>query len=378
MARLRSPDIVQVFDAGIVDEQPFLVMELLEGETLRNQLERGAAWSLTATAAVARQMARALAVIHREGMVHRDVTPGNIFIVSPTPEFSSVRCKLLDFGIAKQLTNEPRITTSGALVGSPAYMSPEQARSEVVGGTSDLWSLGAVLYRSVTGEDAFRGKSITEVLFAICAGEVPRATSVNAELPEELDAFFEKAFARNPSFRFESAEEMGAAFTEIAERYSDNLEANVAGGASGPHTVSPSGIRSTTAMLLVARNSFGLRVRQALKSRAAIAAMSLVMGAMGSTLLRQRPAANDARSPVKPVDVAVSEGPLGQASSERWDALPSTWRFEPADPSSGPAAVKTSAIRKRGASPTHQKPSVTRNPSSRSIDPIFGLPVEAK
>jgi hypothetical protein len=238
--------------------------------------------------------------------------------------------------------------------------------------------LGAVLYRCVTGEDAFQGKSLTEVLFAICTGEVPRATSVNPRLPNELDVFFEKAFARNPGYRFQNAKEMGAAFTEIALRYSDSHQESDLGGALLPHLGSPYELRSTTGTVVVTESSFGLRLRNALKSRAAIAATSLAIGAIGTLVLRQRPATNQMSRPLEAAGVAEREGRQRQVESASAKTLTSTLRLESASSSSGPSVVSTTAIPAKGVTQTHRKPLATTNATTHEVDPIFGLPVEAK
>lgn len=219
LARLDAPEIVRVLDAGDYENHPYLVMELLVGESLKARLDREGRISLENAAAIATKLGRALAVIHRAGMVHRDVTPGNLFLLAPTPELPELRVKILDFGIAKTVSGDSRITTSGALIGSPAYMSPEQARTEVVDASSDLWSLAAVLYRCITGHDAFAGPSIADVLFRICAGELPSASKADPSLPTALDGFFARAFARNRQFRFEDAMVMALEFAEIIDTH---------------------------------------------------------------------------------------------------------------------------------------------------------------
>lgn len=379
MARLRSPDIVQVFDAGVFEGQPFLVMELLQGETLRSRLERSERWGLTPASAVAQQMARALSVIHREGMVHRDVTPGNIFLLEQTPEFPELRTKLLDFGIAKKMASESRITTSGALVGSPAYMSPEQARSEALGAPSDLWSLGAVLFRTITGEDAFQGKSLTEVLFAICTGDIPRPTQVNPELPAELDGFFGRAFARNPTLRFGSALEMGTAFFQIAIRHApvgDLIESSHSLGFGRARVPE---LRSTTETMVDEGPARTPRAWQRITGRVAVVGVALGLGVLlgAFSSVRRQPTA--AMAPASAPEHAVVQSPHSGGGGIR-DATVAKELVAPEAPATGNPPGQSSlpprVIRMPGRLTPLPAPSVKR--SIPQVDPVFGLPVEEK
>jgi len=148
-----------------------------------------------------RQMGRALSAIHREKMVHRDVTPGNIFLSRFDGAEETMHAKLLDFGIAKAEDDAATTTTSGAILGSPSYMSPEQARAEPVSAQSDLWSFGAVLFRALTGRDVFVGSNATDVLIAVCTAPLPSVGEFVPELGADVDRFFQRAFARNRSHR---------------------------------------------------------------------------------------------------------------------------------------------------------------------------------
>jgi serine/threonine-protein kinase len=216
-ALARGPHVVEVLDHGADGDLPYIVMELLQGETLGERLKRERRLPLDAVARIATQIARALARAHRAGIVHRDLKPANVFLARVDDE---EMVKILDFGIAKRLTGDDQTDTHhDVLMGSPQYMSPEQARgSRNVDHRADLWSLAAILYRAVTGMPAFDGVSTVDVIIRICTGPAPSPRLVAPDLPEELDVFFAKALARDPVRRFGSARELAEAFATIARR----------------------------------------------------------------------------------------------------------------------------------------------------------------
>ena len=155
-AQLSSPHIVGVYDVGVAEDVPFLVMELLQGEDLGSRLRREGRLSVSAAAALLIPVCKALRRAHDAGIVHRDIKPSNIFIVR---DDDAEVVKVLDFGVAKftLLRSEGTLTQAGALLGSPNYMSPEQVRNRDVDARSDLWSLGVVFFQAVTGQLPFRG-----------------------------------------------------------------------------------------------------------------------------------------------------------------------------------------------------------------------------
>jgi serine/threonine-protein kinase len=226
-AQLKSPHIVKVQDYGIEDETPFMVMEALEGEDLGERLNRVGRIPLPELSVVTTQIAKALRVAHEAGIVHRDLKPSNIFMAR---EGNDETVKLLDFGIARetrtQLVKDPSSaprelveerTGSGVVLGSPHHMSPEQAHGEKVDHRSDLWSLGVVLFRALTGQRPFEGEAMTVVMLAVVSRPIPRPTEVRPDLPADLDRFFERALSRDVSQRFDSAMDMAAALAAIAK-----------------------------------------------------------------------------------------------------------------------------------------------------------------
>lgn len=212
-AMLETRHVVRVLDYGVDGELPFIVMELLRGEDLRARLRRVGRTSLPEAARLLQQVARGLGRAHEAGIIHRDLKPANVFLARSDAEEV---VKLLDFGVAKQLAeDDANATQTGVLVGSPNYMSPEQARGHSTADhRSDLWSLGVVLFRCLTGRLPFQGANSADVLVKICTDPVPRASSLAPELPPAIDAFFDRALQRDPDARFGSLIELVHAFEQ--------------------------------------------------------------------------------------------------------------------------------------------------------------------
>ncbi|MCC6216926.1 MAG: serine/threonine protein kinase [Polyangiaceae bacterium] len=204
-AQLRSRHVVQIFDHGEWHGVPFIAMELLEGEDLGTRLERRAL-TPAETLRIASQVGRALAKAHRLGIVHRDLKPENIFLAA---DDEGEIAKILDFGIAKSASMRLSSTETrpGTLLGTPFYMSPEQARGAAdVDSRSDLWSLGTIVFECVTGQMAFRGDGVGEVLGKIMYEPLPPA--VGPGVPEGFQRWWERASQRDRALRFQSIEEL--------------------------------------------------------------------------------------------------------------------------------------------------------------------------
>ena len=209
-AKLRSPHVVQILDYGVEADLVYIVMELLVGQDLRVRLKRVRRLPLGYVAMIAEQVSKTLQLAHKRGIVHRDLKPANVFLAQ-IDEDEIV--KILDFGIVKAMgvTSSVHQTKSGMLIGSPNYMSPEQARgSPDIDHRTDLWSLGLVLFEALTGKKAFQGDSVFDVIMKINTAPIPVPSALAPDLPKELDAFFARALQRSPEKRFASAREMGA------------------------------------------------------------------------------------------------------------------------------------------------------------------------
>ena len=217
IAQLQNPHVIQVYDYGIDDRSPYIVMELLDGEDLESRLRKRGRLSLAAVSAIVTQAARGLGAAHGVGIIHRDLKPANIFIV---PGESGENVKILDFGVAAGMTGQELgvdVTRTGALVGTPAYMSPEQARGRQVDTRSDVWSLAVVAYRALTGQLPFVGAALGEILVEICTATPLTPSTLVNELSSDVDRFFEQALAKDPQNRFQSVSEMAAAFAGLCE-----------------------------------------------------------------------------------------------------------------------------------------------------------------
>ncbi len=215
-AQIRSPHVVNVYEHGVHERLPYMVMELLEGETLSERLEREKRLSMAATARIVRDICKALHRAHELGIVHRDLKPANVFLARDGDDET---VKVLDFGIAK-LTQGGRggfVTATGELMGTPSYMSPEQIQaSKHVDHRADLWSLSIIVFRALTGQRPYSGQ-IYEVASEILTGPVPVPSAVAPDLSPAVDAFFARALARDISGRFQSARELSSALRMLAE-----------------------------------------------------------------------------------------------------------------------------------------------------------------
>jgi serine/threonine-protein kinase len=217
-ARLRSRNVVTVLDYGVEMQTQYIVMELLEGEDLGARLEREGVLSVREATKLLDEMANAVELAHRAGIVHRDLKPENIFLARVAGEAEEV-VKVLDFGIAKDLNpgSAEEATRSGVAIGTPHYMSPEQARgSKSINHRSDLWSIGVILFRALLGRLPFEGMVAIEILDAVANDPIPAPSSVDPGLPADVDRFFARALAREPSDRFQTIREMTEAFHQMA------------------------------------------------------------------------------------------------------------------------------------------------------------------
>lgn len=224
MNQIRSRHIVDVFSFGELDDgRPFYVMDLLEGEPLDVYLFRVGALSVEAALAIVRPITLALDTAHGAGIVHRDLKPKNIFLAL---DGEDVVPKLLDFGVAKLMHEDGELTLSGAVLGTPLYMSPEQARGERVDLRSDVYSLGVLCYELLTGSPPFRSESPVGVALAHLT-EIPLPPSSRAAVPPELDAPLLRMLAKAPAGRPASAGEAFCELREAAERAGASLPAGM-------------------------------------------------------------------------------------------------------------------------------------------------------
>ena len=219
--RLSHPNILTVFDVGRYGGAPYIVFELLAGETLRERLLRGPLGVRTAIE-YGRQIASALAVAHESGIIHRDLKPENLFLTDHD------LVKVLDFGLAKLVANEPpggapdegptqsALTLAGALLGTVGYMSPEQVRGKAVDPRSDIFAFGAILYEMLAGRRAFEGDTPVEVLGSILKEEPPELEHPRVSAPPALDAIVRRCLEKRPERRFQSARDLAFHLRSLA------------------------------------------------------------------------------------------------------------------------------------------------------------------
>jgi len=215
-AQIQHPHIVETFDIGEHDGSPYLAMEFLEGEPLSRRLKRDKRLAVTTASDMMLAVLSAMATVHHRGVIHRDLKPENIYLVRTRG--GMVRPKVLDFGIAKVSgEGEMALTRTTALLGTPYYMSPEQAReSKHIDARSDQWALGVILYECVVGRRPFGGGSLLELLSNIASASYKRPTELVPELPAELEAVIARALQPDAAGRFADVRAMGAALLPFA------------------------------------------------------------------------------------------------------------------------------------------------------------------
>jgi serine/threonine protein kinase len=206
--------IVPIWHVGeAADHTPFIVMPFLRGEMLDSRLRREPMAPLWLLLKVAREVAAGLAAAHAEGLIHRDIKPGNIWLegdpAAAEPGRQVRLCKILDFGLARSVDrDDTQITSTGAVLGTPAYMAPEQARGEKVDHRADLFSLGVALFRTSTGHAPFRGADPMSVLIALATETPPQVRSLRPDLPPELADLIDRLLQKDPNARPQSADEV--------------------------------------------------------------------------------------------------------------------------------------------------------------------------
>ena len=255
---LNHANICTIHDIGEQDGRPYLVMELLRGETLKEALRRGPL-SVTEVITFSRQAAAALAAAHAQGIVHRDIKPANIFVSQAARGPKQI--KILDFGLAKQQgmgdlqdsgeatatfggmatsagtdggKATPDLTSPGSTLGTVAYMSPEQAKGEPLDARTDLFSLGAVIYEMATGSKPFAGQSTAEVFVALLTKDPAPLTAMNPTMPSDLDGISAKLLAKEKEQRYQSAEEVSQDLEALDAHASPGSSGKVT-AASGTH-----------------------------------------------------------------------------------------------------------------------------------------------
>lgn len=225
--RLADPGVVRVYDADVdpASGAAYLAMEWVDGPSLAAMLKERGTLPWREAAGIAAAVARALAHAHERGIVHRDVKPANVLIDG------AGRVRVTDFGIAK--IGDETHTQSGAVVGTPNYISPEQLRGEPIDGRADLFALGALLYRMVTGEAPFHADDVASTTFRVAHVDPRPPTALRGDLPVALEGVILRALAKRPEGRFAGGEEMAAALDAVAAGSADATSAGPLAAATG-------------------------------------------------------------------------------------------------------------------------------------------------
>ena len=262
VAALNHPNITGIFDIGRVDDTAYAVMELLEGESLRTRLDSGPLAPRKATE-LAIQMAQGLAAAHEKGVVHRDLKPDNLWITKEG------RLKILDFGLAKQMTgmkassdsfvptaaiSPGHHTEKGMILGTLGYMSPEQVRGESVDARSDIFSFGAVLFEMLTGKKAFARDTASDTMAAILRDDPPEMSAGSRPVPSGLQPVILHCLEKNPAHRFHDAHDLAFALATLSSGSGDAVR-NAALGSSWNRRAAVAG--ALLAMMLLAGGALG-------------------------------------------------------------------------------------------------------------------------
>jgi eukaryotic-like serine/threonine-protein kinase len=223
VARLNHPHIVQVYDFAEDGDSAYLVMEFIEGRELKQSFDAGERFGIKEAVRIMCELLDALQFAHNAGIIHRDVKPGNIMLDA------QARTKLTDFGVARVhglARTDAERTQAGTMVGTPAYMSPEQITGGDVDQRTDVFSAGIVLYQFLTGEKPFTGGGAWTIAKKIIQEHPPLPSSVNNAVPPQFDAVVSKALSKNPDTRYASAQDFAAALKHALEGH---VEADTTG-----------------------------------------------------------------------------------------------------------------------------------------------------
>jgi serine/threonine-protein kinase len=248
-AKLAHPNIIPLLDSGRTGDVLYYVTPYAPGESLRERIKRERQMPLRDVLRITREIADALDAAHKAGVVHRDVKPENVLFVSGHP----VVC---DFGVARALSvvGANTLTGAGVSLGTPAYMSPEQAAADAVDGRSDIYALGCVMYEMLAGAPPFAGSNMQRVMAQHASTPVPSIRLARPAIPESVDQLIAKALAKSPGDRFQSAGKMRNAIDDI-------LEANASGSVTAQSAASrrPVWVAALVAVILAAVVLFVLR-----------------------------------------------------------------------------------------------------------------------
>lgn len=228
IAKLKHPNIVDIYDFGEEDGKHFMVIELLEGNSLSNQLTRIKKLPLEKIIDIGIQLSSAISYAHSQGIIHRDIKPANVMMIDDD------KVKLTDFGIAQLNNDKLGLTQAGSILGSILYIPPEQlVDSHKVDKRADVYSLGVTLFQLFTGRLPFEGNSVAEVVTKILNQNLPSMRDFRAEIPEALDRIILKAIKKEPEDRYQNIEDFAAALVDIKEYLQNTSNLNLSNTLTG-------------------------------------------------------------------------------------------------------------------------------------------------
>ncbi len=328
-ASLRSPHVVQILDYGIHAEQPFIAMELLEGETLQQRLKRLGRLDAADAVRVLTHIARAITRAHEAGVVHRDLKPENVFLV---PNDDEEIAKVLDFGVAKvdptKLGSQSTSTRTGSLLGTPYYMSPEQVLgNKEIDWRSDLWSMGVIAFEMITGRRPFFSDGLGDLVLQITVRQLP-VPSQFAPVPNGFDDWWERTMTREPQARVSSARELVDSLREVLDLDTEEVGAVVT--VPEPGEEQPGGLASVSGASSAVRTAPTTRVASPTAATVRVAPASQSGG--GSAPLRRSGGVTAAASSV---EVNPDEEGLDEEGLDE-DSPPTQAAAEPPQPHPAP------------------------------------------
>ncbi len=391
---IRHPGIIEVYDFGYTDDgRAYLVMEFLDGESLGTRIaHRGRLTELEA-ASIARGVASALKAAHAKGIIHRDLKPDNVFLV-PDPDGTEDRVKVLDFGVAKLADAAPtnvRHTQTGALMGTPLYMAPEQARAAgTIDGRADLYSLGCMLYEMLVGAPPFVADGAGEIIAMQLFGQVQPPSERLASLTPEMNAIVMQLVEKEPHARFQNAAAVQQALASVTAKLSSRLSAELGSTESRPQMILPTPMPAggRLRLSLIDGPPEQLARRSSLPIVAAL--ITIVLAAAGGIFVLTRSSDDKPakEAPTEPQPVTRTPTPASPAPTAANNATPEVKPAEvkpPVDPIPAPPPQKKRPTDKTVKTTPATKPVPGEAPSgpvthpglhSPGTDEAVGGPIE--